>query len=276
MAGVHPSVVEYAVPLLQRLRGPKDGWPTAEDFARIPTWPLWAGPRQVAQCFSEVESLGGEKSNLDMAGSRLLPSCCSSLRVEVALLCLCRCTGFPDKLVHQVWSTMLCACLHIDMQVELKASLAVTPRIPCIGIAAPGSKKTPVQQELIHRVFCSVMERMPFLVHNSEAMGERLLFDGGSTAGFVKQLKQNSGYIYLCVEELVSFFDANYAGSGATNTGQHIAPSTLLPLRTGNGLSKALSSDLGNKIEKTQAAVSMMAQEDVVRKFFCAKGMSDT
>ena len=120
------------------------------------------------------------------------------------------------------------------------------------------------------------MERMPFLVHNSEAMGERLLFDGGSTAGFVKQLKQNSGYIYLCVEELVSVFDANYAGSGATNTGQHIAPSTLLPLRTGNGLSKALSSDLGNKIEKTQAAVSMMAQEDVVRKFFCAKGMSDT
>ena len=164
---MHPSVVEYAVPLLQKLCRPKEGWPTAEDFAQLPTWPLCVGPRQVAQCFSEVESLGGEKSNLDMAGSRLLPSCCSSLPVEVVLLCLCRSTGFPDKLVHQVWSTMLCACLHIDMQVELKASLAVTPRIPRIG-----SKKTPIQQELIHRVFCSVMERMPFLVHNSEAMGD--------------------------------------------------------------------------------------------------------
>ena len=30
-------------------------------------------------------------------------------------------------------------------------------------------------------------------------------FDGGSTAGFVKQLKQNNGYVYLVVEELVSF-----------------------------------------------------------------------
>ena len=36
------------------------------------------------------------------------------------------------------------------------------------------------------------------------------LFDDGSTAGFVKQLKQNNGYIYLVVEELVSFFDPSY------------------------------------------------------------------
>lgn len=272
--GVHACVAEYAAPLLRRLRGPQADWPAAEDFAKIPNWPAHAVPRPAALCFSEIASLGSEKADLDAAGSRLLPSCCSALPVEVALLCLSRCTGFPDKLVHQVWSTMLAACLHIDMQVELKATLSVTPRVPCIGIAAPGSKKTPVQQELIHRVFCDVMDRMPFLAHNSASAGERLLFDGGSTAGFVKQLKQNSGYIYLVVEELVSFFDASYASSGATNTGQHVAPSTLLPLRTGNGLGKALSSDLSNRVDRTQAAISMMAQEDVIRKFFCAKGMS--
>ena len=39
----------------------------------------------------------------------------------------------------------------------------------------------------------------------------------GGSAGFVKELKQNNGYIYLDVEELVSFFDPSYAASGKTN-----------------------------------------------------------
>ena len=272
MAGIDEVVLRYAQPLLRRLRAPKEDWPTSEDFLKISQWPSDVGPRHLTQCFHEIETFGAEKDDLDKAGSRLIPSCCSSLPVQVALFCLCRCTGFPEKLVHQVWSTMLCACLHRDMHVELKANLAVGPRLPSIGIAAPGSKKTPVQQEMIHRIFCQVIEKFTFLVYNSEVEGERLLFDGGSTAGFMKQLKQNHGYVYLVVEELVSFFDPSYASTGNTNTGHHIAPSTLLPLRTGNGLSKALSSDLGNKISRTQAAMSMMAQEDVVRKFFCAKG----
>ena len=219
LAGIDEVVLRYAQPLLRRLRAPKEDWPTSEDFLKISQWPSDVGPRHLTQCFHEIETFGAEKDDLDKAGSRLIPSCCSSLPVQVALFCYGRCTGFPEKLVHQVWSTMLCACLHRDM---------------------PGSKKTPVQQEMTHRIFCQVIEKFTFL-DNSEVEGERLLFDGGSTAGFMKQLKQNHGYVYLVVEELVSFSDPSYASTGNTNTGHHIAPSTLLPLRTGNGLSKALS-----------------------------------
>lgn len=272
MAGVDAVLLQYAEPLLQQLRGPQEDWPAMEDFLRIPAWPSDARPRPFAQCLHEIESLGAEKEDLDKAGSRLVPDCCNSLPVQVALFCLCHCSGFPEKLVQQVWSTMLCACLHRDLQVQLKGNLTVAPRLPSIGIAAPGSKKTPVQQEMIHRIFCQVIEKFTFLHYDSEVDGERLLFDGGSTAGFLKQLKQNHGYVYLVVEELVSFFDPSYANTGNTNTGQHIAPSTLLPLRTGNGLSKALSSDLNNRIDRTQAAMSMMAQEDVIRKFFLREG----
>ena len=271
--GVDPLLADYARPLLVRLRGPAENWPTAKDFCDVPLTECRDDARCLNQCFAQIDHLRESKDDLEAAGARPLPPRMNALPVEVALFCLSRATGFPDKLVKQVFETMKAASLRKDLELHIKSSLKILPRVPSLGIAAPGSKKTPVQQELINRVFCKVLERFPFLAHNSETQGEHLLFDGGSTAGFVKQLKQNQGYIYLVVEELVSFFDPGYAASGNTNTGQHIAPSTLLPLRTGNGISRSLASDLGNRIEKTQAAMSMMGQEDVVRKFFCAKGM---
>ena len=90
---------------------------------------------------------------MEAAGARPLPSRLNSLPVDVALLCLSRVTGFPDKLVKQVFETMKAACLHKDLERHIKSSLKVLPRVPSIGVAAPGSKKTPVQQELINRVF---------------------------------------------------------------------------------------------------------------------------
>ena len=272
-SGVDPLLAHYARPLLNRLRGPAENLPSAADFCNIPVTEDLAGARSLRQCFSQVEHFAHSKDDLEAAGARPLPSRLNSLPVDVALLCLSRVTGFPDKLVKQVFETMKAACLHKDLELHIKSSLKILPRVPSIGVAAPGSKKTPVQQELINRVFCKVVEKFPFLAHNNGSQGEHLLFDGGSTAGFLKQLRQNNGYVYLVVEELVSFFGPGYAASGNTNTGQRIAPSTLLPLRTGNGISRSLASDLGNRIERTQAAMSMMGQEDVVRKFFCAKGM---
>ena len=272
--GVDPVLAQWARPLLTRLRGPVENWPSAKDFCDVPLTEPGDDARSLNVCFAQIDDLRESKDDLEAAGSRPLPQRMNALPVEVALFCLSRVTGFPDKLVKQVFETMKAASLRKDLELHIKSSLRVLPRAPSLGIAAPGSKKTPVQQELINRVFCKVLERFPFLAHNNESQGEHLLFDGGSTAGFVKQLKQNQGYVYLVVEELVSFFDPSYAASGNTNTGQHIAPSTLLPLRTGNGISRSLASDLGNRIQKTQAAMSMMGQEDVVRKFFCAKGMS--
>ena len=118
----------------------------------------------------------------------------------MALLCLSRVTGFPDKLVKQVFETMTAACLHKDLELHIKSSLKVLTRVPSIGVAAPGSKKTPVRRELINRVFCKVVEKFPFLAHNNGTQGEHLLFDGGSTAGFLKQLRQKNREVYLVVE----------------------------------------------------------------------------
>lgn len=195
-----------------------------------------------------------------------------ALPVQLALFCLSRVTG-SQKTGEAGLCTIKAARLHKEFELHIKSSFKFLRRAPSIGVAAPGSKTTPAQQELINRVLCKVLEKFPCLAHNNETQEEHLLFDGESTAGFVQQLTQNNAYIYLVAEEFVSFFDPSHAASGNTNTGQHIAPSTLLPLRTGNGISRSSASDLGNRIEKTQPAMSIMGQEDAVRKFLWAMGM---
>ena len=87
LAGIDEVVLRYAQPLLRRLRAPKEDWPTSEDFLKISQWPSDVGPRHLTQCFHEIETFGAEKDDLDKAGSRLIPSCCSSLPVQVALFC---------------------------------------------------------------------------------------------------------------------------------------------------------------------------------------------
>ena len=79
----------------------------------------------------------------------------------------------------------------------------------------------------------------------------------------------------MLVEELVNFFDVNYANSGVPNPNNTVVPTALLPLRTGNGLSKNLASDLENKVKTTQVAMSFMGQEDVVREVFCSRALPE-
>ena len=80
-------------------------------------------------------------------------------------------------------------------------------------------------------------------------------------------------YLFMVVEELVNFFDVNYASTGVTNPNNTVIPTHMLPLRTGNGVSKSLASDLENKVKTTQVAMTFMGQEDVVREVFCSRAM---
>ena len=274
---VRQEIFRHAAPLIQRLRGPKDNWPTKKDFLEIPTsfaCKRWSRLQSVADAtLSGVKSLKGMMDDLNQAGARAHQAESCTLPVAVALYCLSQVTGFPEKLIHQVWVCVKAACFHKDHKIHLRGDLAANPRAPGVGVAAPGSKKTPVQVEMLVKVFMAVLGNFPFLGHDTSTEGECLLWEGGNNAAFIKQMRLNSGYLVMMIEELINFFDVSYPTTGNTNPNNVIVPTNLLPLRTGNGLSKSLASDLGNKIKSTQVAMSFMAQEDVVKKVFCSQGM---
>ncbi len=128
--------------------------------------------------------------------------------------------------------------------------------------------------EFAKRIFMElVMKLFPFLFHNSEEAGG-LCWEGGSTASFLRQLRPNYYYLLILIEELLNFFDVNYPNTGVTNQSHNLLPSLLLPLRTGNRLSKCMSSDLAKKVPNSQVAMLFMAQEDVVREFVCKRALS--
>ena len=200
--GVDPVLAQWARPLLTRLRGPVENWPSAKDFCDVPLTEPGDDARSLNVCFAQIDDLRESKDDLEAAGSRPLPQRMNALPVEVALFCLSRVTGFPDKLVKQVFETMKAASLRKDLELHIKSSLRVLPRAPSLGIAAPGSKKTPVQQELINRVFCKVLERFPFLAHvyswlkaNSSLW---LVVKGhGPGASLPMRMRRHRNYIYV-------------------------------------------------------------------------------
>ena len=219
--------------------------------------------------------VGGRTQDLlDQAGLRPFVQDSVILPVAVAIYCMQEVSGFPDKLIAQTHKVIKAACVNIDTVYTFKRGLKVKPRAAQIGVAAPGSKKTPTQRALIIDAFYeAVLKKLPFLaMQNPEAGG--LLWEGGNNTGFLKQLRLQDGYLLMLVEELVNFFDVSYAQTGNTNTNNHVLPTALLNLRTGNGLSKAISSDLENKLDKSQVAMSFMSQEDVVKEVFSGKRMS--
>ncbi len=274
-----PTVIDevrkHGDPLVARMRGPPEQQPTKEDFFRIPREFSCGRPVRPDEVIAALKSEGASfrhcSHHLDEAGCRAFPYDHVILPVAVAIYCMYQVAGFPPELCAQSYTAIKAACLHIDSLIHLKGSLEVKPRAPQIGVAAPGSKKTPVQMEFAKRILLNlVMEKFPFLFHSESEVGG-LCWEGGSTAGFLKQLRGNGLCLLILIEELLNFFDVNYPISGQTNQQNHLLPGVLLPLRTGNGLAKALSSDLGNKVNKSQVAMLFMAQEDVVREVFCGK-----
>ena len=152
----------------------------------------------------------------------------------------------------QIYSVAYGSSIFFD---QLCSKRAIGP----IGVAAPGSKKTPVQQELT-QCFREVLTKKPFLAENA-GDGQQLLWSGGNQAAFLKQLRLNEGYMVMMIDELVNFFDVNFPQNGTTNANSYIIPTTLLPLRTGDGIAKSLSSDLKNQVDSTQVAMSFMGQD---------------
>ena len=280
--GHHSSILaevkQYGDPLVARLRGPEEGHPTKEDFFRIPLeferGRLVKMDELLAALKSEAGTLKYCKHRLADAGARGFPYDSLILPVAVAIYCMHKVTGFPPELCAQTYAAAKAVCLHIDAYIKMRGSVCVKPRAPQIGVAAPGSKKTPVQTEICKRTLIElVLNAFPFLFHCNEEFGG-LCWEGGNTAGFLKQLRGNKLYVFLLIEELLSFFDINYPHTGITNQQHHLLPALLLPLRTGNGLSKAMSSDLANKVSKSQVAMSFMAQEDVIKEVFCKRALS--
>ena len=260
-AKLRAEMLRHAAPLIAKLRGEDACSVRVEDFLSLPDYSANAADKRHLVESAKQSIQGGCSGHVGLkaAGQRPLRAYCNSLSIDVALYCISQVTGFPEKLLHQTWDVVKAACLHKSLKLHLKGSLFVSPRTPSIGVAAPGSKKTPVQQELT-QCFREVLTKKPFLAENA-GDGQQLLGSGGNQAAFLKQLRLNEGYMVMMIDELVNFFDVNFPQNGTTNANSYIIPTTLLPLRTGDGIAKSLSSDLKNQVDSTQVAMSFMGQD---------------
>ena len=146
---VRAEIERYGRPLVDRLRGPKERWPTKEDFFAIPR--DFAGGRLQRQSefltslLADAEASKACGDSLIEASLRAYPEDVVILPVAVAFYCMSELAGFPEKLVLQSYLASKALATHIDSRVRMKGDLLIAPRAPQVGVAAPGSKKTPVQ-----------------------------------------------------------------------------------------------------------------------------------